>query len=146
MIQITIKGENGKDIVLGGEGGSGEKKLIKELKIQLDTPNDNAKSRDEAIMAKISFRGEIASSNDNDVHSRLIGLFNWAKGYDEEEYRTVAIKIFENDKTDKPEVRSYEFPRMFVCDYTEGYIESKLTFEMKLNQREENVATITTGI
>lgn len=145
MIKITIKGENGKDIVLGGEGGN-ETDSIKELKLQLDTPNDNAKSRKEAIMAKVSFKGKMESSEGNDTHNRLISLFKWAQGYDGGDYRTVVIEIMKTVENEPVLVRSYEFPKMFICDYTENYSDDELTFEMKLNQREGNVAAVKTGI
>lgn len=143
MIKITIMDDNG-EIILGGSGSGGNNSLINKLELKIDTTNDNATRRGEAIVGRVNFSGSIDEAEGTNIHENLIKLFKWSQSAEgEEEYRTVKIEIFESNVLR----RQYEFPKMFVCDYNEIYLGDKgVSFDISLNQRAEYVNTIKTGL
>lgn len=144
MVKITISDDNGEIILGDSEMRGGAKSVITNMEVKIDTINDNATSRGEAIVARVNFDGSINATEETNLHETLIKLFKWSQGAeDEAEYRTVKIEITENNVLK----RQYEFPKMFVCDYSEHYGSKKgVEFTVKLNQREEYVDTIKTGL
>lgn len=139
---VKITDEAGKSIAFGDDGFSKEsekqKDEISNVIVYFDTVNDDAKSKNDSMIAKINITGPIKNTS----AAKLIELFNWSIDFKaNSEYRTVEIRVYESQNL----LRTYIFERMFVVDYKETYVSDQQggsKFELHLNQEENNLKTI----
>ena len=115
--------------------------IITDVEIFIDTIDDNVRQKASGMLARLTVIGKI----DVSIQDQLIGLFDWSKDLDSDNwYRNVELKIFSGKKL----YRTYEFPKMFVVDYKEFYHESGNdedgTFELYLTQKDNNFEGIKT--
>ena len=115
--------------------------IITDVEIFIDTIDDNVRQKASGMLARLTVIGKI----DVSIQDQLIGLFDWSKDLDSDNwYRNVELKIFESKKLQ----RTYEFPNMFVVDYKELYHASgeqkEGTFELYLTQKDNNFEGIKT--
>ena len=142
IFSIKITSEDGEVIEIGKEGKEKEKNLITNVEVHMDTVNNDARNKSNAMLAKIKIIGKINSEISNEV----LSLFNWSKELDQKKwYRTIEIKAKSSLDTN---FRTYIFEKVFIVDYIESYkaeIEGTSEadqFELYLTQQENNFKTI----
>lgn len=149
LCSIKITSEDGEVIEIGKDGVEAEKDFITDVKIHMDTVNNDVRQKSNAMLAKITIFGSI----DEKIKDELLKLFNWSKELNKNKwYRTLDIKI-SVDGVDGY-YRKYIFEKVFVVDYFEVYKNEssqgdasatnadKDHFELYLTQQENNLKTI----
>ena len=144
--EVIIKDANEtEEIHFGAE--ESDQNVIKNVDIKIDTINDNATNRSNAILPKIIIKGDIKADNER-LNDNIIKLFRWAINENSDNwYRNIEIII--KKSLDEP-VRTYIFPKMFVVDYIESYVTDNNTekdgthFELFLTQQSNNLSKIDT--
>lgn len=148
LYSVKITSEDGEVIEIGKEGIEGEKNLITDFSVHMDTIDNDSRQKSMAMLAKITLKGSI----DEIISGEIIGLFNWAKALEKNKwYRSLEVKV----KIDMNETfRTYQFDNVFVVDYLEVYKtesaqgDSSATnadkdhFELYLTQKESNFKNI----
>ncbi len=142
IFSIKITSEDGEVIEIGKDGKEREKSLITDVEVHMDTVNNDARNKSNAMLAKIKIVGKINS----EIREEVLNIFNWSKELDQKKwYRTIEIKA----KSSMSEVfRTYIIPNVFVVDYFENYkteMEGNNEadqFELYLTQQENNFKTI----
>ena len=123
-----------------------EKNMITSAEIMFDTINNDTKAKSNAILARLTICGKIYSGKDGDITDKMVKISNWSRDLNEETtYRNVNFTV----KSDGgAELRTYEIPDMFVCDYKEIYKSDEnkdtTTFELKLTQSANKLSEIKT--
>ena len=147
VYSIKITSQEGEVIEIGTDGEK-ETGLITDVKIHLDTINDNVSEKAMGMLAKIAIKGLI--SNDASVKKKYIDMFNWSKSLSKNQwYRTIVIKSYV-DENHEDVYRTYQFDNVFVVDYIEEYFATtkdgapKDHFELYLTQKENNLKNIET--
>ena len=146
IYSIKITSEDGEVIELGND--TEEKSLITDIKIHLDTINDNVSEKAMGMLAKIAVKGII--SNSEAAKKKYIDLFKWSKSLSRNQwYRSLVIKSYVDGTQDVH--RTYQFDNVFVVDYIEEYSTTtanndgkKDRFELYLTQKENNLQNIDT--
>ncbi len=141
---VKITSQDGKSIEFGdigfGQDTEKYKDQITNIEVFLDTVNNDARTKNDTMLAKVEITGKI----DANVTDKLIELFEWSIDFKvESEYRKLEIRILESQNL----VRTYIFDKMFVVDYKETYSsdeQGRSEFVLKLNQQENNLKTIST--
>ena len=144
LCHVTISSESVDEIKLDSEN----KVTVSEIKIKFDTIDNSVVKKGVGMLARITIKGMI--TDDEKSKDQILGLFNWSKSEDSDEwYRTVDINIM---KDKEKASRKYHFERMFVVDYTEHYTMSSSVqgkssqettmFELELTQGENNFESI----
>lgn len=120
-----------------------ELNMINFADISLDTMNDDAQKKSNAILARMTVKGKIEAS----INDALIKISEWTRDLKEATtYRKVTLTV----KSDNSGVilRTYEIPDMFVCDYSEVYgapeNEDGTYFVLKLTQKENQLKNFNT--
>ena len=120
-----------------------EKNMIYFADVSLDTLNNDAQKKSNALLARMSIQGKIEAS----INDALIKISEWTRDFKEATtYRKVTLTI----KSDETGVilRTYEIPDMFVCDYSEVYSapedEDGTFFALKLTQKENQLKNFNT--
>ena len=151
LYEVIIKGANeGEEIHFGAE--ESDKSVINSVEIKIDTINDNATSRSNAILPKIILKGDITADNEK-LKDNIIKLFTWSISENSDDwYRDIEIVI---KKSLEEPIRTFTFPKMFVVDYIENYItdnaqrdnaqrDTRTHFELFLTQQINNLSKIDT--
>ena len=146
LYEVIIKDANEtEEIHFGAE--ESDQNVIKNVDIKIDTINDNATNRSNAILPKIIIKGDI-KADDEKLNDNIIKLFRWAINENSDNwYINVEIKI--KKSLDEP-VRTYIFQKMFVVDYIESYVTDnnagtdETHFELFLTQQINNLSKIDT--
>ena len=138
MIYYALKIESAKEPI-----EITEKNMITSAEVAFDTINNNTQKKSNAILAKMTLCGKIAT----EINDSLIKISEWARDLkNETTYRKVTLTIYEDE--DNTTLRIYELPDMFVCDYKEIYKSASendaFTFELKLTQRENRLKEVKT--
>ena len=138
MIYYALKIESAKEPI-----EITEKNMITSAEVVFDTINNNTQKKSNAILAKMTLCGKIAT----EINDSLIKISEWARDLkNETTYRKVTLTIYEDE--DGQVLRIYELPDMFVCDYKEIYKSASendaFTFELKLTQRENRLDIVKT--
>ena len=138
MIYYALKIESAKEPI-----EITEKNMITSAEVVFDTINNNTQKKSNAILAKMTLCGKIAT----EINDSLIKISEWARDLkNETTYRKVMLTIYEDE--DGQVLRIYELPDMFVLNYKEIYKgasdDDTYTFELKLTQRENRLDEIKT--
>lgn len=112
FIKITAK--SGKEIVIDGIDNNKVRQSFKGLVIMSDTPAQNVKDRAANVLVKLQL-DMIINSHTNGISKDLMDWSLSSKG--EDVYRTVEVKVTDNENT----LRTFSIPYMFVEDYSETY-------------------------
>lgn len=138
MIYYELKIESSEETI-----EINEPNMINFADISLDTLNDDAQKKSNAILARMSVKGKIEAS----INDALIKISEWTRDLKEATtYRKVTLTV----KSDETGVilRTYEIPNMFVCDYREVYgapeNEDGTYFVLKLTQKENQLKNFNT--
>ncbi len=138
MIYYELKIESSEETI-----EINEPNMINFADISLDTLNDDAQKKSNAILARMSVKGKIEAS----INDALIKISEWTRDLKEATtYRKVTLTV----KSDNSGVilRTYEIPDMFVCDYREVYgapeNEDGTYFVLKLTQKENQLKNFNT--
>lgn len=139
MIFYELKIEAGEDAI----SISAESSAIFFAEIVLDTENNYAKKKSNAIQARMTIRGKI----EPEITDSLLKISEWARDLnDDTTYRKVTLTI-KADAAGKI-LRTYEIPMMFVIDYFETYDAPKeddaTIFELVLAQKENQLKDFNT--
>lgn len=124
-----------------------EKGMITSAEVFFNTINNETRAKSNAILAQVTICGKIYSGSKDDITDRAVKISNWAHDLNESStYRNVKLTIKGDGGA---ELRYYEIPDMFVCDYKEIYKadgngKDTGTFELKLTQSENNLSGIKT--
>ncbi len=147
IYSVEITSEEG-DVIEFGTDSAEETGLITDVKIHLDTTNNDVSKKAMGMLAKITIKGKILDAES--VKKKYMDLFKWSKSLNKNEwYRSIEIKAYVGE--DQEEVyRTYKFDNVFVVDYIEEYSAStkddagKDHFELFLTQKENNLQNIET--
>lgn len=134
-IKITADEGSGQEITMDGRDKA-EKSIageIKEVKVFIDTVNENSSERASDILNKVEIKLAI-TENTNKICKDLMAWALEASG--EDIYRNVRIDI----RNEKGVIRSFDLSHMFVEDYYEVYEKGKSDndageFTLKLIQK-----------
>lgn len=123
-----------------------EKNMITSAEIKFDTINNETKAKSNAILARMTICGKIYAGKDGDITDKMVKISNWSRDLNEQTtYRNVKLTVKSEGGA---ELRFYEIPDMFVCDYDELYKadggKDNGTFELKLTQSANKLKEIKT--
>lgn len=113
------------------------KPVITEVSFKMNTLDDHARNRADAVRGELKITGVITAENRDETKP----LAKWAMDADRKTlYRSVEIVVYDGKNCTGEVLRRYQFSNMFVIDYEENFggDSDSGTFELFIAQKEGN--------
>lgn len=114
----ALKVEGNDEVIM--LGGPDDDSIIDEVKVQIDTIDDNTRNKSKGTLARVFIKGQCnleETEKNSKLNEELTKIFNWSIDFSSNTYRSVTVDVYNDEK----KFRVYKLDKMFVRDYQEHY-------------------------